>query len=133
MQRKSWIALRAAIAGIACAGASACGADDEIPPPSAPPLGAVTGYCRATERENSPAMYRCYGRSIREEPLYNNENGDLYAVLAAKADLLAERLERRQVTIAEARLLWETAKSDAQSESIRRTPPLPPPSPPPGP
>ena len=125
--------LRLAIIGFACVVAGACSSDDDPLPPSPPSLEMVTGRCRTVEPENSPAMYRCYGRVIRQEPLYNNEDRDLYAVLAAKADLLAERLQRRQITAVEARYLWETAKSDVRSETIRRA--QPPQSPPqtPGP
>jgi hypothetical protein len=125
--------LRATIAGIACLGVGACASDDDTSPASPPPLESVTGYCHATARENAPALYRCYGAVIRDEPLYRSEDRDLYAVLAATADLLAERLERRQITNAEAQLLWETAKSSARSESIRRIQPVSQPPPPPGP
>jgi hypothetical protein len=125
--------LRSAIAVGAFALVAACGADDDLTPRAPPELASVVGNCRAIEREDSPAMYRCYGRSIREEPLYDNADRDLYAVLAAKADVIAERIERRQITAVEARLLWETAKSEARSESMRRAPRTPPPDQPPGP
>ena len=125
--------LRVVIAGIACLGVGACASDDDVSPASPPSLESVTGYCHATGRENAPALYRCYSAVIRDEPLYKSEDRDLYAVLAATADLLAERLERRQITNAEAQLLWETAKSNARSESIRRTQSVSPPPPTPGP
>ena len=120
---------RMAAAAIAAIGVVACSTYDDDPPSMPPSLDSIAGHCRTAARENSPAMYRCYGRSIRAEPLYDNDNRDLYAVLAAKADVIAEQLERRQISVAEARLQWETAKSDARSEAIRRAPP-PPPAPP---
>ncbi len=125
--------LRLAMAGIAFVAVAACGADDDVPPPSPPSLETVTGSCRAAGPQNAPALYRCYGRSIRDEPPRGDEDRDLYAVLAATADVLAERLERRQITGTEARLLWETAKSNARSELIRRAQPPQTQPPPPGP
>src|SRR5262245_13937533 len=80
--------LRATIAGIACLGVGACASDDDVSPASPPPLESVTGYCHATARENAPALYRCYGAVIRNEPLYKSDDRDLYAVLAATSDLL---------------------------------------------
>ena len=124
---------RLAMAGMAFVAVVACGADDDVPPPSPPLRETVADSCRTAGPENAPALYRCYGRSIRDEPPRGDEDRDLYAVLAATADVLAERLERRQITGVEARLLWETAKSNARSESIRRAQPPQTQPPPPGP
>ena len=110
----------------------ACGVEESVPPSAPPPIEAAIAACRA-EREITPVMYRCIARFIRAEPLYRNEDRDLYDVLAARADQLAEGIERRRLTTVEARLQWETAKSAARTEALRRAPSVPPPEQPPGP
>jgi hypothetical protein len=112
---------------------AACGIEADVPPSAPPPLESIVGTCGAAQRDITPAVYRCIARTIREEPLYRNEDRDLYDVLAARADQLAEGIERRRMTVVEARLQWETAKSAARTEVIRRALPATPPEQPPGP